>query len=460
MSALPRPSLDSFVDWIRATDEHADRRLALLEQAERMLAEHERTDATTRRALAARLERWRYQLLNKRGPVCTAGDRELADALDLAANRLAARPERPPRSPRSAIVDAALDTGGLAEAKECLRPGFSLEAAVARAAALTQEHFTVREGEAPPGRRMLLYAPLYLSNHCINHCLYCGFRHPNPIPRIHLTLGETLQEAEALTARGFRHILLVAGDFPGLTTTGYYVEAIRRLRARGVWPSVEIAPQSTDGYEALVEAGACGVTLYQETYAEKLYARYHPRGTKVSFDWRLEGHDRAAEAGMRRLGLGVLLGLADPREDLLALMRHARYLETRFPDRSLSLSLPRVHEAPDGFTAPFPVDDETFIRLYAALRIAFPRAELVLSTREPPALRDRLAAICITQMSAGSSTAPGGYRDPGGGRRAGEQFPIGDHRSPAEVAAWLESSGFRPVWDPSPLSCGTSDRRP
>jgi len=293
--------------------------------------------------------------------------------------------------------------------------------------------------------RILLYAPLYLSNYCINHCRYCGFRHPNPIPRKHLTQEEALREAEVLYDRGFRHILLVAGDFPRRTTTDYYCQVLRALKTRGIAPAIEIAPQTTDDYAALASAGACGVTLYQETYAEELYALYHPRGSKVAYDWRLEGLERAAEAGVARLGLGILLGLADPREDLIPLIRHGRYLAGRFPDRALAFSLPRIHDTPSGFQVPFPVDDETFVRMCCALRIAFPQAELLLSTREPADLRNRLAEICITQMSAGSCTSPGGYEETGE-PRAGQQFPVADHRSPAEVAAWLREEGFEVVW--------------
>jgi 2-iminoacetate synthase len=145
--------------------------------------------------------------------------------------------------------------------------------------------------------------------------------------------------------------------------------------------------------------------------------------------------------------LGILLGLAKPENDLLALMRHAAYLEARFPDRTLALSLPRIYEAPQGFEPPYRVDDEEFVRLYCALRLAFPRAELVLSTREPAHLRNRLAQICITQMSAGSCTSPGGYGDASPDSRTGQQFPVCDHRSPAEVAAWLAEAGFEPTWD-------------
>ncbi len=347
-----------------------------------------------------------------------------------------------------------------------------------RAIDLTQEHF----GAAAPDRsapsaaaahwRVLLYAPIYLSNYCTNHCRYCGFRFPNAIPRKHLTLDEALGEAELLTHRGFEHLLLVAGDYPRLTSTEYFTTILRALVDRGVAPAVEIAPQSTDDYQALVQAGACGVTLYQETYNPSLYALYHPRGSKANFDWRLEGLDRAAEAGMLRLGLGFLLGLADPREELLAMLRHAHYLARRFPDRTLAFSLPRIRQAPSGFQAPFPVDDETFVRLYCALRTAFPRAELVLSTRELAPLRDRLAAICITQLSAGSCTSPGGYEaknlsqihqedlprpsDSGTARGfrtgsqtaalAGEQFPVCDHREPAEVVESLRRTGLQPVW--------------
>ncbi|MBN2476410.1 MAG: radical SAM protein [Pirellulales bacterium] len=308
---------------------------------------------------------------------------------------------------------------------------------------MTRRHFTA------PGsnrRRILLYAPLYLSNYCLNHCVYCGFRQPRDVPRRHLDLDEAVGQAEILCRRGFRHILLVAGDDPRLTTPEYYAGLADALAERRVAPAVEIAPQSTASYAALAAAGVCGVTLYQETYNEGLYCLYHPCGSKRSFDWRLEGLERAAEAGMQRLGLGILLGLADPREDMAAMLRHAGYLRNRFPDCTLAFSLPRIHQAPEGFTPPYAVDDETFIRLYCVLRIAFPRAELVLSTREPAGLRNRLARICITQMSAGSSTAPGGY-DTRNGPSSGEQFPVCDRRRPDEVAGCLDAAGLEVVWN-------------
>ena len=218
------------------------------------------------------------------------------------------------------------------------------------------------------------------------------------IQRTHLSLDEVTKQAHYLKQRGFKHLLVVGGDFPRLTTAAYYRTLVRSLVELGVTPAVEIAAQSVDSYAELTRAGNCGVTLYQETYDQGLYPEYHVRGPKSSFHWRLEALDRAAEGGVRRLGLGILLGLSDAREDLRQMLRHAAYLTRRFPKCSIAFSLPRIHRAPDGFQVPHPVSDDELVRLYCILRIAFPDANLVLSTRENAALRNRLAKICITQM--------------------------------------------------------------
>jgi 2-iminoacetate synthase len=442
MSIELQPLLGELADWIRATDQRASWHLPLLERARRILAGEQDVPQAQRQDLADQLERWRYQHLDRHAGRLTTEGRRLADALDSAANRLWGRDPRRPRCPRAALGEAGYPSDEVSRAMAWLDPKVSLDRLARRAAELTRRNFSPPSGK----RRMLLYAPLYLSSRCVNHCMYCGFRRPHDIRRKHLSPDEALRQAEILRGRGFRHILLVAGDFPGMTTVAYYTEVIRALVDRDIGPAVEIAPQTTSSYAELVAAGACGVTLYQETYNEELYALYHPRGSKASYDWRLEGVERAAEAGMRRLGLGVLLGLADPREDLPAMIRHAGYLKARFPDRTLAFSLPRIHQAPEGFQTPYPVDDETLIRLYCALRMAFPRAELVLSTREAVPLRNRLAEICITQLSAGSSTVPGGYEDGADQRLYGGQFPVSDRRSPAEVARWLEAAGFQLAW--------------
>ena len=464
-------ALSEFTDWIQKTDPHADFHLDLVRAAEDVLNGEESPSTDSQMVLADRLERWRYQLINHFSGRLAPMDWDLMDVLDLTSNKIAGRPPRNVRQTRFAVgahcgsssgfvCDSTLDWEQI-EAQ--LHATDDLDGLMQRAEALTRKHFgstTSAVGDDAPTadttgnakprttvRRMKLYAPLYLSNFCINHCPYCGFRYPHSLERTHLSAETSLQQAEVLWERGFRNVLVVAGDFPQMTTTRYFVEIIRGLRDRGFQVAVEIAAQSTLSYQEMARAGATALTLYQETYDEEAYAEIHFRGSKASFDWRLEAPERAAEAGFRRLGLGVLLGLADPTRDVLAMMRHASYLRKRYPQCRFAFSLPRIHEAPDGFETPYPVDDQLFIRLYCVLRLAFPEADLVLSTREPPELRSRLAKVCITQMSAGSSTAPGGYERSPTEQHDREQFPVVDQRTPAEVVQWLQNSGFEPVWE-------------
>jgi len=452
MSTCTLPELEAFADWIQATDDHAQHHLDLLSRVERALDTSAAASPAERASLAQKVERWRYQHLNEHAGALTPQDEAFVDTLDGVARQLAGRGRLAPRRTRHAVRDPGLDTDSIREACAAIDPAYPLAPLTDRARQLTQQHFpgTPQAGsELTVRHRILLYAPVYVSSDCVNYCLYCGFRYPLGIVRRHLSVEESLDQARILRGRGFRNILVVGGEFPSLTTPAYYREIIGSLAADGFEPSIEIAPQTTDAYAELVAAGACGLTLYQETYDERLYAKYHIRGPKSSYHWRLEGHDRAAEAGMPRLGLGILLGLADPRADLLAMLRHAAYLSNRFPDRTLAFSLPRIHDAPEGFQVPFPVSDDDLIRFYAGLRIAFPDAVLVLSTRERADLRNRLAGICITQMSAGSSTAPGGYSpadEVAAEEPWGEQFPVSDHRPPAEVAGWLEQEGFQVTW--------------
>jgi 2-iminoacetate synthase len=333
-----------------------------------------------------------------------------------------------------------------ADALACLdQDRWSLEDLTAEASRITEERFSTQVGPTLK-RRMLLYAPLYVSSYCENQCTYCGFRGPESIQRTHLSVEQALEQSQFLHQDGFRHILLVAGDFPKLTTPEYFAAIGLALREQGDVPAIEIAPQSVDGYRTIVEAGIRAVTLYQETYDRSLYAEYHPRGSKSSYDWRREALDRALETGMTRLGMGILLGLADHGRDLESLLQHAEELRAKAPEATLAFSLPRIHRAAPGFQVRYPVNDETFIRMYCALRIAFPEAELVLSTRESVALRSQLSKICITQLSAGSCTTPGGYGKSEDDRTYGQQFPVTDERSGQEVAEWLESDGFDVQW--------------
>ncbi len=462
MSVQLQPPLSPLEEWIRATDPAARRHLALLAEAQEVLDGRRQASLEQRQRLAHRLERWRYWHLQRQSGHLDPLARRLADVLDLAAGRLWGFGQRCPRWPADAVREPAYDPPDVEQALRVLDPGFPLAEAARRAGEITRRGFPAQH---EPHHRILLYAPLYLSSHCTNFCAYCGFRYPHQIERRHLSPQQAVEQADVLARRGLEHLLLVAGDYPRLLRLDYFRQVVGALVERGREVCVEIAPQSTAAYAELAAVGVCGVTLYQETYDPRLYSLYHARGTKRSFHWRLEGLERAAEAGIPRLGLGILLGLADASRDLVAMIRHACYLRRRFPDRKIAFSLPRIHEAPEGFEPPYPVDDETFVRLYCALRIALPEAELVLSTREPAELRDRLAGICITQLSAGSSTLPGGYEDGGsacqlapapapagaehgvqGARRPGQQFPVADHRLPTEVAEGLRAQGVEVRW--------------
>lgn len=334
----------------------------------------------------------------------------------------------------------------------------ALESLAARSQALTRQHF---------GRTMRLFAPLYLSNECVNNCKYCGFSRDNAILRVTLEIDAMLAEARHLSAEGFRNVLLVAGEHPKFVSGGYLAECVRRLREEGGVPSVslEVAPMETADYLPLAAAGAEGLVVYQETYHRPTYKQMHTSGPKRDFDWRLDCPERAYAAGFRRLGIGALFGLHDWREEALALGAHVDYLLRRCWKAQLTVSLPRLRPAAGEFEPRFPLSDRGLVQLICALRIAFPQVGIVLSTREPQELRDALIPLGVTMMSAGSHTEPGGYTGQGRealhqtvrGRQiaAGEladdalatgQFDIADRRSAGEVAARLRQEGFEPVW--------------
>jgi 2-iminoacetate synthase len=300
------------------------------------------------------------------------------------------------------------------------------------------------------GRAVRLFAPLYVSNACLSTCTYCGFAKDLAISRRTLSVDEVADEARGLVDRGFRHLLLVAGEHRVEVSADYLVAVVERLRT--FVPSIALETQtwSDDTYARLVGAGADGVVHYQETYDRARYAEVHRAGWKRDFDRRLSSTERAAEAGVRRLGVGALLGLApDWRADVLAVAAHAAFLVRRYWRTEVTVALPRIKPSASGFQPQVPVGDAEFVQALCVLRLYEPEAGIVLSTREPAALRDGLARIAVTHMSAGSSTEPGGYSHPG---EATEQFAISDERSPAEVAAMLDAAGYEPVFrDALPL---------
>jgi 2-iminoacetate synthase len=303
------------------------------------------------------------------------------------------------------------------------------------------------------GRTIRLYAPLYLSNYCTNSCRYCGFNRQHKFDRTRLTIDRALEDAEVIASEGFRDILLVSSEDRKFITVDYLAELAGKLRSRFIRHtcggfssiSMEIYQMSETEYAELFKAGIEGVTLYQETYDRSSYQHYHPGGPKADYDDRLNAPDRIAAAGMRQIGLGVLLGLTDWRTETLALAEHAHYLIKRYWQSYVSFSFPRLRPAHEveGSQFSYLLSDKNLVQMITALRLCFADLGLVLSTREGAGLRDRLINLGITKMSAGSKTNPGGYS---GHSRATEQFEIDDNRSPAEVAAVIKQAGFEPVW--------------
>lgn len=295
------------------------------------------------------------------------------------------------------------------------------------------------------GLTIRLYAPLYLSNYCTNSCRYCGFNSRHKFDRTRLTIDRALEEADVIASEGFRDILLVSSEDRKFITVDYLAELAGKLRDRFSSISMEIYQMSETEYAELFKAGIEGVTLYQETYDRSSYRYYHPGGPKSDYDDRLNAPDRIAAAGMRQIGLGVLLGLTDWRTETLALAEHAHYLIKRYWQSQVSFSFPRLRPAHEVEGSQFShlLSDKNLVQMITALRLCFADVGLVLSTREGAALRDHLINLGITKMSAGSKTNPGGYS---GHSRATEQFEIDDNRSPAEVAAVIKQAGFEPVW--------------
>ena len=332
-----------------------------------------------------------------------------------------------------------------------------LETMARNSRALTLQNF---------GRTMRLFAPLYLSNECINTCRYCGFSRDNPILRVTLDVDEVAAEGRHLAQQGFRQILLVAGEHPKFVSRDYLAECVRALEQDFSSISIEVGPMETRDYEPVVTAGADGLVVYQETYNRAVYAEMHTAGPKRDFNFRLDCAERGYRAGFRRLGIGVLFGLSPWQQEAIALAAHLEYLLKHCWQAQISVSLPRLRPAAGGFRPLFSLTDRELTQLVSALRITFPQVGIVLSTRERSSFRDSLVYLGVTMMSAGSHTEPGGYTRQGGrhlhrtvrgrivapdfqdgeDRIATGQFEISDERSPAEIADALRRRGFEPVW--------------
>jgi 2-iminoacetate synthase len=314
-----------------------------------------------------------------------------------------------------------------------------LEPMAQKAHRLTVQHF---------GRTIQLFIPLYLSNHCANQCAYCGFNRQNDIIRRTLSLPEIEAEARAIALTGMRHVLFLTGESPGHTPMDYLIDAAECLKRHFASVSIEIYPMDEDGYRGLRQAGVDGMTLFQETYDRQVYRRVHLAGRKTDYRHRLDAPERGARAGFRMINIGALLGLSEPRRDIFHTGLHGRYLEDRYLETEVSISLPRFNAAEGRFKPDFRVDDKSFVQFMTALRLFSPKAGITISTRENARFRDRLLNLGATRYSAGSCTGVGGYA---AARTAqSPQFEITDNRGVDEVAAAIIAGGYQPVykdWD-------------
>lgn len=292
------------------------------------------------------------------------------------------------------------------------------------------------------GRTMQIFAPLYLTNVCHNVCTYCGFSAQNKIPRKILNDDEIRADAEVLSRRGIEHVLFVTGESKRAGRE-YFANALRILRPYFANLSMEVQPVSEEDYVALTQEGLSAVIVFQETYDPAAYARYHLKGPKADLTFRLETPDRLGRAGLKKIGLGALYGLSDWRTDAWFLGLHLHYLEKLYWKTRYSVSFPRLRPHAGAEIAIRPSSERDLVQAFCAYRLFSREVELTLSTRESPDFRNHAIKLGVNSMSAGVRTNPGGYASEPDSL---EQFRIGDERSCDEVAAYLRSQGYEPVW--------------
>lgn len=307
------------------------------------------------------------------------------------------------------------------------------------------------------GRRVVLFAPLYLSNYCINNCTYCGYKRTNDIERRRLSMEEIKEEVSILESMGHKRLAVECGEHPKECPIDYVLEAIKTIyevkkengSIRRV--NVNIAATTVEEYKLLKEAGIGTYILFQETYHRDTYAQMHPAGPKRDYDWHTTAMDRAMEAGIDDVGLGVLFGLYDYKFEVVAMLMHALHLEEKFGVGPHTISVPRLRPATgiDLKQFPYLISDTEFKKIVAIIRLAVPYTGIILSTREKAEDRDQLLSLGVSQISAGSCTGVGGYKREQERKNYGAcdntaQFEVEDHRSPDEVLRSVCNSGYLP----------------
>lgn len=299
---------------------------------------------------------------------------------------------------------------------------------------LTQKRF---------GKTIQLFVPMYLSNECNNICTYCGFSFDNKIKRKTLSADEILREIKEIKKSGFNHILLVTGEANHTVHVDYFKKAIEIIKPHFANISIEVQPLDQNEYEELRQSGVYAVLVYQETYHQDKYKEYHPKGKKSNFYYRMETPERIGNAGIHKIGLGVLLGLEDWRTDSFYCALHLDYLQKTYWQTKYSLSFPRIRPA-EGIVVPEKtITDRELVQLICAYRLFNEDVEISVSTRESEIFRNNIIKLGVTSMSAESKTNPGGYSvEP----ESLEQFEISDERSAEQIATLISNNNYEPVW--------------
>jgi len=294
------------------------------------------------------------------------------------------------------------------------------------------------------GKTISMYIPLYVSNACSNYCVYCGFNHNNPMQRTTLTMEQVKAECEAIRRLGpFENLLIVSGEFPSVNGVDYIEKVLQTARPYFNNLTIEVMPMKENDYYRLTQSGLNGVVCFQETYNETNYKKYHPKGMKSIYEWRLNGYDRMGVAGVHKIGMGVLIGLEDWRTDVTMLARHLQYLRRNYWRTRYSINFPRMCPSEGGYQPKVVMSDKELAQLTFAFRLFDHDVDISYSTRENPAFRANMMRLGVTSMSAGSKTEPGGYAT---SPDALEQFEVSDDRTPLEVANEIRALGYEAVW--------------
>ena len=294
------------------------------------------------------------------------------------------------------------------------------------------------------GKTIQLYTPIYLSSYCDNKCVYCGFKKDNKIKRRKLSLEEVEIEAQFIAQTGLQHVLVLVGDSREYSSVTYIKECVKVLGKYFSSISIEIYALTEDEYKELIDAGVDGLTIYQEVYDEKIYNDLHLAGPKKNYLFRLDAPDRGARAGIRTINIGALLGFNDFREEAFFLGLHAKYLQDKYTDAEISVSVPRIRSYAGSFKAEHVLVDKNLVQMILALRLFLPRVGVTVSTRESESLRENLLPFGVTKISAGTTTVVGGHTL-GDEKDMSAQFDLLDSRSVTEVTEMLKKKGYQPV---------------